>query len=62
MVKANSLVRPCSFVSKTKGIEGDWRELRRILTYRGFNLPQSLPIPLVLGPNEQALRVCLLVG
>jgi len=62
MVKANSLVRPCSFVSKTKGIEGVWRELRRILTYREFNLPQSLPIPLVVGPNEQALRVCLLVG
>lgn len=38
-----------------KGIEGDWRGLRGILTCRGFNTPQSLPTPLVKASNEQAL-------
>jgi hypothetical protein len=32
----------CSFDSKTIGIEGDWKGLERILTYRGFNRLQSL--------------------
>jgi hypothetical protein len=35
-------LRPCSFNPKTIGIEGDWKGLKRILTCRGFNPPQSL--------------------
>jgi hypothetical protein len=34
--------RQCLFDPKTIGIEGDWKELERILTCRRFNPPQSL--------------------
>jgi hypothetical protein len=38
------------------GIKGNWRGLERILTCRGFNLPQSLPFPMVLRETEQDLK------
>ena len=39
--RMKSPLRPCSFHPQTMGIEGDWKGLRRILTYRGFVPPQS---------------------
>jgi hypothetical protein len=39
--ETHKALRPCSFYPQTMGIEGDWKGLRRILTYRGFVPPQS---------------------
>ena len=53
-------LRPCSFDPKTIGIEVDWKGLKRILTCRGFDPPQSLWIR-ALAEHEQRWQKNLIV-
>jgi hypothetical protein len=46
-------IRLCSFDPKTIEINGDWKRLKRVLTYRGFNSSQSL---YRLAQNEEGLN------
>jgi hypothetical protein len=51
LILGSNPTKACSFDPKTIWIEGDWKELERILTCRGFN-PLN---PYGLAQNEHGL-------